>query len=214
MPPTARLLLAAAAALALLSTPGCVSRKLFRTTVQEQDQKIDDVKTGVEENEKRVGDLKDETRREVERLDAKADEAKNTANAAMSRAEMAERLAQGKVLWEVTLTNDQVQFGFDEATIPPAATTPLDDLASRVKSLGKTVYIEIEGHTDSIGSPAYNESLGLKRAEAVRRYLNEKTGLPLHVMSVISYGSTKPVASNSTRDGRARNRRVVIKVLE
>lgn len=193
---------------------GCVTKKLFRQSVDEQDQKITGVQSGVEENERRIGDLKDETRQEVARLDAKADEARNSANMAMSKAETAERLAKGKVLWEVTLTNDQVKFGFDESEIPAAAAAPLDQLASQVKALNKTVYLEIEGHTDSIGSTEYNQSLGMKRAEAVRRYLNEKGGLPLHLMSVISYGETRPVASNDTRDGRSQNRRVVVRVLE
>ncbi len=56
--------------------------------------------------------------------------------------------------------------------------------------------------------------LGEKRAEAVRNYLNMKDGIPLHAMNIISYGETQPVADNSTRDGRAQNRRVVVKVLE
>jgi outer membrane protein OmpA-like peptidoglycan-associated protein len=58
-----------------------------------------------------------------------------------------------------------------------------------------------------------NEKLGLARAEAVKRYLYEKHQIPLHKINVISYGEEKPVAPNNTRDGRAQNRRVVIKVL-
>ena len=77
----------------------------------------------------------------------------------------------------------------------------------------KNVYLEIEGHTDSVGSPTLNERLGLERAEAVKRYLYEQHSIPLHKMNVISFGETKPVAPNGTRDGRAQNRRVVIKVL-
>ncbi len=80
--------------------------------------------------------------------------------------------------------------------------------------MDKAVYLEIEGHTDNIGSDQYNMELGEKRAKAVLTYLNEKDGLPLHAMSVISYGKTKPVADNKTANGRAQNRRVVIKVLE
>jgi outer membrane protein OmpA-like peptidoglycan-associated protein len=209
-----RILAAGLLVFSVAVTSGCLSKKLFRNTVQEQDEKISDLQTGVESNERRVGDLKEETRREVARLDAKAEEARRNADEALSRAENAEWLARGKVLWEVTLTNDQVKFGFDESEIPLSATGALDDVAMRVKDLGRTVYLEIEGHTDSIGTPGYNESLGLRRAEAVRRYLNESGGIPLHLMSVISYGETKPVADNAARDGRAQNRRVVIRVLE
>ena len=58
-----------------------------------------------------------------------------------------------------------------------------------------------------------NEKLGMERAEAVKRYLYEQHQVPLHKMNVISYGEEKPVAPNNKRDGRAQNRRVVVKVL-
>ena len=67
--------------------------------------------------------------------------------------------------------------------------------------------------TDSTGAPAVNDKLGLARAENVKRYLYETYQIPLHKINVISYGEQKPVAPNKTRDGRAQNRRVVIKVL-
>ena len=66
---------------------------------------------------------------------------------------------------------------------------------------------------DSTGPAAYNEQLGLLRAEAVKRYLYEKHQGPLHKMNAISFGEEKPVGENNTRDGRSENRRVVIKVL-
>ena len=75
------------------------------------------------------------------------------------------------------------------------------------------MFIEIEGHTDNVGDPLTNERIGLERAEAVQRYLYEQYQIPLHKISIISYGEEKPAAENKTRDGRAQNRRVVIKVL-
>ena len=105
-------------------------------------------------------------------------------------------------------------FTFDGDKVPDDAQTILDDLAGKVKGLDKGVYLEIEGHTDNIGSEDYNEHLGELRAEAVRNYLAEKAGIPLHVMNVISFGETKPVAANNTAEGRAKNRRVVVRVLE
>jgi outer membrane protein OmpA-like peptidoglycan-associated protein len=75
------------------------------------------------------------------------------------------------------------------------------------------VYIEIEGHTDSVGPKALNEKIGLARAEAVQRYLYEQYQIPLHKMNIISYGESKPVGPNKTRADRAKNRRVVIRVL-
>ena len=75
------------------------------------------------------------------------------------------------------------------------------------------MFLEIEGHTDSTGSAELNQKLGLERAEAVKMYLYEQHKVPLHKMNVISYGEDKPSAPNDTRDGRAQNRRVVIRVL-
>ena len=89
----------------------------------------------------------------------------------------------------------------------------LDDLATKLKANPAGNFIEIEGHTDSTGSPAANDKLGLARAENVKRYLYETYQIPLHKMNVITFGESKPVAPNNTRDGRAQNRRVVIKVL-
>ena len=73
--------------------------------------------------------------------------------------------------------------------------------------------LEIEGYTDDIGAKEINEKLGLARAEAVKKYLYTKHQIPLFKMNVISYGSENPVASNKTKEGRAQNRRVVIKIL-
>ena len=78
----------------------------------------------------------------------------------------------------------------------------------------ENVYIEVQGHTDSVGSETYNEELGLERAEAVRRYLNMNQHIPLHRINVISYGESAPVTDNKSRDSRSQNRRVVLVVLK
>jgi len=206
--------LAVPVALALVLSSGCVTKKVFRKTVQEQDQKIDTVQSGVEANERRIKDVDDKTRVEVGRLDAKADAAKARGDEAYQKAESAEKLAKGKVIWEVTLSNDDVKFGLNQAKITDEAKAALEDIARRVKSSDHTVYVEVQGHTDSTGSKDYNMMLGEKRAEAVVRYLNEDAGLPLHLLQPISYGEDSPVADNKTREGRAKNRRVVIRILE
>src|SRR5262245_64706504 len=120
----------------------------------------------------------------------------------MAKAESAETLAKGKILWTTTLTDDNTKFSFDQAKLPPDATKILDDLASKVKGLDKTVYLEIEGHTDNIGSAEYNIELGEKRADAVRNYLNETGGIPLHAMNVISYGEANTVGENQQQEGK------------
>ena len=74
--------------------------------------------------------------------------------------------------------------------------------------------IEIQGHTDNIGSESYNLSLGYKRAEQVLEYFKTQHGFPLHRMNVNSYGEYKPIADNSTKEGRAQNRRVALVVMK
>ena len=197
-----------------LSTSGCVSKKVFKRTTAEQDQKIEGVRTGVEENERRIGSLKDETAREITRLDGKSSEAMAMGQKADSHAALAEKIAKGTVLWEATLNNDQVKFDLNRYALKETGQTALDEVAERIKNTGHQVYIEIEGHTDSTGTPEYNLALGQKRADAVRAYLHDKHQIPLHLIETVSFGETKPVTENNNRDGRAQNRRVVIRVLD
>jgi peptidoglycan-associated lipoprotein len=198
----------------LVFSVGCVTKKVYRKDQEATDQRMKGVESGVEQNERRVGDLRKETDDRITEVKGTAEKAVEIGSAAMTKAQDAEKLAKGKILWTVTLSDDRVKFSFDQDAIPPAAAKDLDDLAAKVKGMDKAVYLEIEGHTDNVGSDEYNMQLGEKRAKAVMNYLNETGGLPLHAMSAISYGKSKPVADNRTADGRAKNRRVVIRVLE
>ena len=83
-------------------------------------------------------------------------------------------------------------------------------MVNQLKTDPKGIFIEIEGHTDNVGTATYNEHLGLERADMVKRYLYEQHQVPLHKINVISYGEDKPVAPNTTRAGRGQNRRVVV----
>jgi outer membrane protein OmpA-like peptidoglycan-associated protein len=116
-------------------------------------------------------------------------------------------------VYEVVLNESEGNFKFAQAALPDEAKAALDQLISRLKADPKGAYFEIEGHTDNVGDTAVNERIGLERAEAVKRYLYEQHQIPLHKMNVISYGEERPIAPNNTRDGRAQNRRVVVKVL-
>lgn len=202
----------------VLGSTGCVSKKLFRKNVEETDQRVAGVESGVEGNERRIEDLATETDTKIAEVRGTAERAVELGNQASVEAqkaqELAEKAARGKLLWEITLSDDSVRFSFDQAELPDAAKAKLDDLIAKVKAYDKAVYVEIEGHTDNIGSPEYNLTLGERRADAVKRYLNQAGRLPLHAINVISYGESQPVADNGTQDGRAQNRRVVIKVLE
>jgi peptidoglycan-associated lipoprotein len=117
------------------------------------------------------------------------------------------------MVYEVVLSEDKGNFKFGQATMPDEAKAEIDELVNRLKNEPNGAFIEIEGHTDNVGTENFNEQLGLERAENVKRYLYEQHQVPLHKINVISYGEDKPIAPNNTREGRAQNRRVVIRVL-
>jgi outer membrane protein OmpA-like peptidoglycan-associated protein len=121
--------------------------------------------------------------------------------------------ASRKLVFEVTLREDQGNFTSGMATLPDETRSRLDALVTQLKAEPQGNYIEIAGYTDNVGTSAFNEHLGRERAEAVKRYLYEQHQVPLHKINVISFGEGNPVASNTTRAGRAQNRRVVVRVL-
>ncbi|MDP2834498.1 MAG: OmpA family protein [Pseudomonadota bacterium] len=136
-----------------------------------------------------------------------------TAQEALERAAAAGKLAAGKMAYEVVLSEDKVKFGASKTLLSTEAMRALAEFAGKIKAENRSVFIEVQGHTDGTGSAAVNQKIGQQRADAVLRYLHTKGGLPLHRLSAISYGESMPVAGNMNRDGRAKNRRVVLVVL-
>jgi OOP family OmpA-OmpF porin len=102
-------------------------------------------------------------------------------------------------------------FDFDKSVVKPAGKAKLDDLVSKVKGINLEVIIAV-GHTDSVGSDAYNQKLSVRRAEAVKAYLVSK-GIEKNRIYTEGKGEKQPVASNKTSEGRAKNRRVEIEVV-
>lgn len=200
--------------LAIAFMNGCVTNAAFQETIHDQNAKIQAAQNTAEANVRRIESLKVESKGEFSRLDSRLDDAIAKGNEALKRAESAEKLAKGKVIYKVVLSNDAGRFAFDKYELSAELKSILDDLANMIKSQNKQVFIEIQGHTDNVGSEAHNMELGLKRAQAVRRYFNEINMLPLHMIHAISYGESSPLADNSTKEGRAQNRRVIIMVLE
>jgi outer membrane protein OmpA-like peptidoglycan-associated protein len=192
---------------------GCVGNKKFKDTVDNQNARIDEVQSGVEANERRIEDLRSETDSKIAAANQKAGQAMKASQDAMGAAKVAEKKARGKVLWEVTFSTEQIKFDLDKAILTAQGKAELDKLIGKVKGLDRAAFVELEGHTDSTGSEKHNMMLGAKRAESVRTYMSEQ-GVALHMMSVISFGESKPIADNSTKEGRAQNRRVVVRVLE
>ena len=151
-------------------------------------------------------------RDQVEVVDTRVTGVEGLAGQALERATAAHKLAEGKFLYEVVLSDDSMKFPTDEDALSPEAEARLAELTQRLKAENRNVYLEIQGHTDATGDEDYNEQLGEARAEAVRRVLS-RDGIALNRMATISYGEEEPVASNDTPEGRAQNRRVAIVVL-
>ncbi len=100
-----------------------------------------------------------------------------------------------------------VEFDFDKAVVKKQYYDEIGELASVLKKY-PDLKIVIEGHTDNVGKPAYNEKLSQRRAEAVMSYLVKESGIASDRLSARGYGQTRPVASNATKAGRQKNRRV------
>jgi len=125
-------------------------------------------------------------------------------------AKPAPKPAPKPVAEKVTLAAD-VLFDFDKSVLKPEGKAKLDDLANKVKAINLEVVIAI-GHTDSIGSDAYNQELSVRRAASVQSYLVSKGVEPNRIYTE-GKGEKQPVASNKTKEGRQKNRRVEIEVI-
>jgi outer membrane protein OmpA-like peptidoglycan-associated protein len=209
-------------ALTLAVAPACATKKFVRTEVGQVNDKVTTMGTSLEETQERVRQAEgritevDTKAGQAQSSAEKAQQAANSANEAAAavntRAEAIEA-ASRKLIYEVVISEDQGKFRFGAAELPDEAKAAIDTMVNSLKDQKSGVWIEVEGHTDNVGGKEYNERLGMERAEAVKRYLYEQHQVPLHKINVISYGEDKPVAPNRTRDGRAQNRRVVVKVL-
>jgi OmpA-OmpF porin, OOP family len=111
---------------------------------------------------------------------------------------------------KITFAAD-VLFDFDKSVVKPDGRSKLDDLANKIRGINLEVVIAI-GHADSVGSDAYNQALSVRRAEAVKAYLQSK-GVEGNRVYTEGKGEKQPVADNKTADGRAKNRRSEIEVI-
>jgi outer membrane protein OmpA-like peptidoglycan-associated protein len=219
----------AVVALAVGGSTACATKKFVRTSVGEVNDKVDSLGRSVEETQERtrqnegriaeVDQMAQAAAQSADKANLAAAYAASMASAADARAaevgEKADELdrASKRLVYEVVLSEDQGNFKFNQAELPDEAKARLDEMIQQLQADPKGAYFEIEGHTDNVGPKEVNDKIGLARAEAVKRYLYETHHIPLFKMNVISYGEEKPVAPNRTREDRAHNRRVVIRVL-
>jgi outer membrane protein OmpA-like peptidoglycan-associated protein len=205
-----------------LGGSACATKKMVKQRVGEVNDKVDTLSKSVEENQERtkanegkIGDVDQKAQAAQaasQRAQGRADEAYASADKVNARADAIEK-ASKKIVYEVTLSEDKGGFKFGQSKMPEDMQSEIDEIVKQWKSNPNGGFIEIEGHTDNVGDKNFNYKLGLERAESVKRYLYENEQIPLHKINVISYGEEKPIAPNNTKDGRAQNRRVVIKVL-
>jgi peptidoglycan-associated lipoprotein len=217
------------AALVAGSSAACATKGFVRTSVGEVNEKVDSLGRSLEEtqertrrNEARIGEVDQKAQAAADsaqqantaasQANTAATSAASAAGAANSKAEAVDK-ASRRLVYEVVLSEDQGNFKFGKIDLPDEAKGALDEMIARIKADPQGAYFEIEGYTDSTGTPDVNKRLGEARAQAVRDYLYQQHQIPLHRMNVISYGEANPVSKNNTRKGRAENRRVVIKVL-
>jgi peptidoglycan-associated lipoprotein len=216
-------------ALTLAVAPACATKKFVRTEVGQVNDKVATMGTSLEQTQERVRQAEGR----ITEVDTKAGAAQQSATQAQQSASQAQQTATSandaasavntradaieaanrRLIYEVVLSEDQGKFKFGANDLPDEAKAAIDGMVSNLKGQKSAVWLEIEGHTDNTGDKKYNERLGLMRAEAVKKYLYEQHQVPLHKMNVITYGEEKPATDNKTREGRAQNRRVVIRVL-
>jgi len=184
----------AAIAVGAIALAGCATKDYVNEHVATVDARVTATQSQVDKHETRLTQLDQATKD------------------ALDRATAAGKLAEGKFLYSMVLSDDSVKFPVDSSKLSPEAQQRLTDFAEKLKTDNRNVYVEIQGHTDGRGSDAANMKLGEARAEAVRLFMNQH-GVPLNRLSTISYGKADSVADNKTKAGRAQNRRVVLIVM-
>lgn len=206
----------------VLGSVGCATKKFVRNQVSAR----------VTPLEQRTGELEETSRRnnqdlgrlstDVTEVRGRADRAQSQADSALSRADQANTRVSGAEqsvsdlrtnLDNYSLQNTaSVHFKFDSYELTPETKESLDQLASQIKDRENFI-LEIQGFADWVGNDAYNNQLTQKRADAVRRYFAEQYNIALFRMHILGFGKIRPVADNTTRQGRAENRRVEIRLL-
>jgi len=200
----------AAITLVLVLGPACATKKMVIEQIATLDKKVEGVETSVEENQKRIKEH-DERLAAIGTLVGQHDA---QFKAVDGKIEDVRKVAQGNLLYKETIRNNDAHFKFDSFELSPDIKTALDAFAQKLITENKGVYLEIQGHTDSVGPEEWNLILGKKRADVVLEYLYKQHHIPLHRMQAISFGSTTPVGDNKTNEGRVQNRRVEVLVYE
>ena len=218
----------ALAAVVLMVASGCATRGWVVNDGGDAGAGLGETVDNVNDLNNRVEEVQERTTQnaeEIGQVDQRAQAANMAAQTAQGAADAAQMAADdvdgrvdgvesvlGTLITEITINEAQGGFGSSRSELPDSARARLDQLVIQLQGAGQSAFIEIEGHTDNTGDENFNMQLGMRRADAVKNYLYEQHNVPLHKMNTISFGESRPAAPNDTSDGRAQNRRVVVKV--
>jgi len=210
---------------AMLATVGCSSKNYVRQQTTPLINKTNELDDLTAKNTNSIKDVDARAQAGIQQVNAKTAEVDQKAQAAGQQAAQAQTLADNAVHRVDSLQNTvanldnyhvvneaSVQFGFDKDNLTKDAKAALDQLASVVPNT-KGYIIALEGGTDSVGNADYNYDLSERRANSVIQYLAAQHNIPAHKIYVVGLGKDKPLDSNKTREGRAKNRRVDVRLM-
>ena len=215
-------------AVTLAVAPACATKKFVRTEVGQVNDKVTTIGKSLEETQERVRvaegritevDTKAQAAgQSAQQANAAAQTAQTTGNQAMEVGKQATAKAEAveastrKLIFETVLTDDQAKFKSGVAKLSDEAKAALDQMVAQVKAQKAAIWVEIEGHTDNVGSEAVNQRISEQRAQNVASYLIGQ-GLQRERFEVAGYNYRHPVADNTTEQGRAKNRRVEVRLI-
>ena len=203
---------------------GCTTKNYVRKQTQPIVEKSNELDARTAKNNAAIHDVDSRATAGIAGATAKAGEADQKALDARGRADQAQTLANQANTRADALANTvanldnyrpvaetSVHFAFNKADLTAKAKTALDQLLAEVPNT-KGYLVVVEGGTDSVGSANYNYKLSEKRADSVVQYLSSKS-IPAHKIYLIGLGKDKYAAENNTADGRAKNRRVDVRLM-
>jgi outer membrane protein OmpA-like peptidoglycan-associated protein len=204
---------------------GCTTKNYVRQQTTPLINKTNELDDMTAQNSKAIRDVDQRAQagiQDVQTRAAAADQKALTAGSDADKAQVAANTATQRVdMLTTTVVNldnyrpvveTAVHFGFDKDNLTKQAREAIDQLATSVATT-KGYIITVEGATDSVGSSEYNYELSQRRANAVIQYLAAEKSVPAYKVYLIGLGKDKPVESNKTPDGRAKNRRVDIRLM-
>jgi len=218
-------MLAAVSLMGLSFTVGCASKNYVRNETAPTINKVNELDELTSQTTRQIKDVDSRAQQGIQSVQAKAADADQKALAAGQSADQAQQLATADSNRVTSLTNTvanldnykpvvetEVHFGFDKANLTPAAKKALDELGAEIPN-AKHFILVVDGNTDSVGPADYNYQLSQRRADTVIQYLASKYQVPAFKIFVIGLGKDKPAEPNRSASGRAKNRRVDIRLM-